>query len=93
MYSVKPNYFVGIRIPWALVSDYNWKKTHQLAGIMWFIGGIIITIASLFLPVEPAGYFLFSTVLIMVIVPSIYSFMLFRNRNEIAGYFEKESDH
>jgi len=78
MYNVKPNYFVGIRIPWTLASDYNWKKTHQLGGRIWFIGGIILTIVSLFLPRVAAHVFMAGAVVVMVIVPIAYSFMLFK---------------
>jgi len=31
MYSIKPNYFVGIRTPWTLNSEFVWRKTHQHA--------------------------------------------------------------
>lgn len=78
MYNVKPNYFVGIRIPWTLASDYNWKKTHQLGGRIWFIGGIILTIVSLFLSRVAAHVFMAGAVVVMVIVPIAYSFMLFK---------------
>ena len=26
------NYIIGIRLPWTLESDKNWRKTHRLAG-------------------------------------------------------------
>ena len=34
MYSIKPNYFAGIRLPWTLSSDDNWRATHKVGGIV-----------------------------------------------------------
>ncbi len=49
-YSVKPNYFVGIRTPWALENEQNWRKTHQLAGKLWFAAGLLSILLTLMLP-------------------------------------------
>lgn len=32
MYNIKPNYFVGIRLPWTLENEENWRQTHRVAG-------------------------------------------------------------
>jgi hypothetical protein len=32
IYNIKPNYFAGIRLPWTLHNDENWKRTHLLGG-------------------------------------------------------------
>lgn len=78
MHSIKPNYFVGIRTPWTLEDEDTWRATHQLGGKIWFVGGIIITIATLFLPAKP-GFIIFITgILIMALVPVIYSFIYFK---------------
>ena len=80
MNSIKPNYFAGIRTPWTLESEDNWRATHRLASKVWFAGGIILTILMLFLPPE-TGIIVFTTcALIMALVPIIYSYMYFRKR-------------
>jgi uncharacterized membrane protein len=38
--TVQPNYFIGIRTPWALESDSVWFKTHRLVGRLFFGGGL-----------------------------------------------------
>jgi uncharacterized membrane protein len=38
--TVPPNYFLGIRTPWALESDIVWLKTHRLVGRLFFGGGL-----------------------------------------------------
>src|SRR5437764_3860045 len=32
MNNIKPNYFAGLRVPWTLNNDENWRRTHQLGG-------------------------------------------------------------
>jgi len=78
MHNVKPNYFFGLRLPWTLSSDDNWKKTHQLTGKIWFVGGIVIVIVSFLLQPPYMTYFFLPAVAIMSIIPIIYSFRLYR---------------
>jgi len=35
MYNLKPNYFLGIRTPWTLENEENWKLTHRLSSKLW----------------------------------------------------------
>ena len=65
MHSVKPNYFVGFRIPWTLENEDNWRKTHQLAGKLWVAGGLLITISTLLLPAVP-GFLIFFIIVFIV---------------------------
>ena len=37
----KRNFFIGIRTPWTLSSDYVWDKTHQLGAILFMISGVL----------------------------------------------------
>src|SRR6187200_756263 len=48
MHTIKPNYFAGIRLPWTLNDDENWRKTHLLGGKLMFAGGLLIAVISLF---------------------------------------------
>lgn len=77
-YSIKPNYFAGIRTPWALENENNWKLTHQLGGKLWFIGGLVIVAIGLLLK-ENISLFvaLITIILIMVIIPIVYSYRLY----------------
>ena len=75
----KQSYTVGIKIPWTLDDEENWNKTHRLAGFLWVIGGVVI-MATAFL----GAFWLFFVVLIpMVIVPTVYSYLLYKkNKSE-----------
>ena len=78
MNSIKPNYFAGIKTPWTLESEDNWRATHRLAGKIWVVGGIIVTITMLLLPPETGTIVFVSCVLIMAFIPVIYSFVYFK---------------
>jgi uncharacterized membrane protein len=77
----QPNYFAGLRLPWTLDNDNNWKATHQLAGKVWTVGGIVIALVSLFAKGQLALVLFFGGLFIMVIIPVIYSYQLFRKGN------------
>ena len=82
MYNIKPNYFAGIRLPWTLENEENWKYTHRIAGRMWFAGGLILTALAFFLPTKAGFIALMITTAIITIVPAVYSYMFYkRNQN------------
>lgn len=77
MYNLKPNYFVGIRVPWTLANDDNWKKTHQMAARLWFFAGLALAALSLTLPPRTAMIVFFGGVFLITIIPIVYSYTLF----------------
>ena len=79
MNNIKPNYFAGFRLRWTLSSAENWRKTHHLGSKIWFAGGMLIAIVCLFLSFKIAIIFFFSVVAVMVLIPLIYSYRLFKN--------------
>jgi uncharacterized membrane protein len=81
MITIKPNYFAGFRLPWTLSDDTNWRKTHQLGGRLWFAGGIVIALVSLFLPSTAAFAFFIIVMVILVAIPVIYSYRLFKKQS------------
>ncbi len=86
MYNIKPNYFVGVRVPWTLENEDNWRATHHLTGILWVIGGLLITAFSLFLSERNGSYFLMTITALMAAIPILYSFLYFRkHRRELNG--------
>ena len=77
--TIRPNYFMGFRTPWTLESESVWRKTHKLAGVMWFAGGLVVVMASFILTYRSnLMLFLFITGLI-TIVPTIQSYLYFNN--------------
>ena len=78
MHSIKPNYFAGFRLPWTLENEDNWRMTHQLVSKLWFTGGIILAILSLLLDFKIMIIVFISAMVIMVIVPVVYSYRLYK---------------
>lgn len=76
----KPTYTMGIKLPWTLHDSENWTKTHALAGKLWVAGGLLI-IATAFLE-NPVIFF--SIVVVMVLVPTVYSCLLYKNKKDKA---------
>lgn len=69
----KRNYTMGIKLPWTLNSDENWRRTHRLGGICFVIIGISL-IVSVFLKSE----IVFLVPLILGgIIPAFYSYYLY----------------
>ncbi|MBK8055573.1 MAG: SdpI family protein [Saprospiraceae bacterium] len=84
MNSIKPNYFVGFRLPWTLENEDNWRKTHQLGGKVWVAGGLLIALLTFLLPAALILKLLFVIISIMVLVPAIYSYRHYRQSKIIS---------
>ena len=52
--TVQPNYFVGIRTPWALENDAVWAQTHRLGGRLFFGVGLLLAAVG---GLAPADWF------------------------------------
>ncbi|NEW82537.1 MAG: SdpI family protein [Mariniphaga sp.] len=74
--NIRPNYFVGIKVPWTLNSDAVWIRTHKLAGKLWFWGGLI-GIAALLVFKNPTMV-LVPILIIITIVPVVFSYIIYQ---------------
>lgn len=75
MPKARPNYTIGIRVPWTLSDEDNWNRTHRLAGFIWVAGGVLIIILTL-MGVMRESVIMLPIVAGMVAVPVIYSFVI-----------------
>lgn len=71
----RPNYTMGLKLPWTLADEENWNKTHRLAGPIWMFCGIA-TLACTFLPAVAAMCVMLGAVLAATLVPTAYSILL-----------------
>jgi uncharacterized membrane protein len=76
--TIKPNYFIGIRTPWALENEEVWRKTHQFGGKLWFAGGLVIILAGLFLKEETYIVVFIGITILLVVIPFVYSYREFK---------------
>lgn len=74
----KQNYTVGIKIPWTLNSEENWNKTHRFASKLWIVGGILFIFNAVFLIDTKFSYLPTVFCLILVLIPIVYSFILYK---------------
>lgn len=80
--TIKPNYFIGIKTPWTLESEYIWKETHKLGGLLWLLGGILVILLSLLLNPKLNNIFFLGVTAIISIVPIVYSYTLHKNQKK-----------
>lgn len=78
MPKIKQNYFAGFRLPWTLESEANWIATHRLAGKIWTVGGLLQFLSGLILQGELVFICFISIIIIMVMIPTVYSYLFFK---------------
>lgn len=75
----RQNYSIGIKLPWTLSDEKNWRLTHRMAGRVWMAGGAVMMACAFFDSIVSAVLF-FSVVLIITVVPALYSYGLYRKK-------------
>ena len=73
----KRNFFIGIRTPWTLSSDFVWDKTHQLGSILFMASGAFTIIGGLFGGMT-AFWLMFVPLIGSSLFLVIYSYVLYR---------------
>lgn len=74
---IKKNWFLGIRTPWTLSDDAIWEQTHKIARYTFIAGGLLM-IASATLSAQYKITVFATVVVLVVIIPAFYSFILSR---------------
>ncbi|MBQ8288804.1 MAG: SdpI family protein, partial [Clostridia bacterium] len=71
---------MGIKLPWTLADEGNLNATHRLGGKLWVVGGLILlaTAPLTSFPIVSVVVF-FAVVLLMVLIPMLYSFLYYKN--------------
>jgi len=83
MPKLKQNYFAGFKLPWTLENVDNWNATHKIAGKVWLYGGVIQFFAGLVFSSVASFVIFFIAMVVMVLVPTIYSYRMFKNGNKV----------
>lgn len=81
MGQIRHNYFFGIKTPWTLANEEVWRKTHRMARYPFVILGILFIIAG-FIKSEIAIGLIIGGVIILVLFPTVYSYLLFKKINK-----------
>ena len=80
---MRQNYTFGIRTPWALADENNWKRTQRVGGISFMVLGVLLVVAGVVSSVVPVGDMLMAAIIVAIaicaaLVPYVYSYLLFR---------------
>ena len=78
------NYFAGFKLPWTLENENNWNETHKVAGKIWLFCGSLQIIAGIVLSAIPSFIIFFANMIIMILVPTIFSYRMFKNGNKVS---------
>lgn len=89
------NRTAGIKLHWTMGNDENWNKTHRLGGRLYFWGGLAVIVSALF-SIKVSIAILILVILVSVIVPAVYSYLIYR-KHKAAGIkyepvFNQKSD-
>ena len=69
----RPNYTIGIKLPWTLHDEENWRFTHRVGGFSFSIAGVLVIFSAFF----GAFWMLFAILLLAVLVPTVASAVYF----------------
>lgn len=78
--TAKRNWFVGIRTPWTLSSDFVWAETHRLGGILFMVSGLLAILGVFF--GAHALWFTILPILGSTVFLYIYSYILYRSETK-----------
>lgn len=84
MTRLRPNWFMGIRTPWTLSDDGIWRQTHRLGGYLFSAAGLLVIVAGI-LRLQAIAYLLIGAVIVAGVVPIVYSYVLWRRRDDRAA--------
>ena len=79
----KQNYFVGFKLPWTLENVDNWNETHKVASKYWIYGGLFQAVITFLLPMKFGFIGFMLATAVMIIVPAVFSYRMFKNENVI----------
>jgi uncharacterized membrane protein len=83
--ALKPNYFVGIRTPWTLEDAEIWSRVHRSAARLWVTAASCLLIAWLLMPPDRYAIAFTATMVLIVAVPVLQSYLLYRTRRGDRG--------
>lgn len=85
MSKLRPNYTIGIRVPWTLESPVVWTKTHRLGGrLMVGLGLGLLAAVTFGLGKAWYAWVLLSGIGVWVVTVMTYAFILSRRETRVA---------
>lgn len=84
----KQNATIGIKTIWALKDEKNWNKVNRLGGYVFIILGLMFIVVGILLLFDIVtfskylGKIFIGLILLISFLPSMYSFLLYRNEQK-----------
>lgn len=75
----RQNWFLGIRTPWTLSSEYTWEKTHRLAGRLFFVVGFVCLVAAFIVDGIYLVFVVTGASVGAALISVVYSFLIYRS--------------
>ena len=85
----RKSFFIGIRTPWTLTSDYAWEKTHRLVGPLYILAGLLGIVVAFTMTGVWMVFTFVGLVMAVSLIGVVYSWFAWRqagDRNEGADY-------
>lgn len=86
---IKQNATLGIKLKWTLYNEENWNKTHRFGGWCWVVGGILFCVMG-FVPGKALLWLLPLQVILLAVVPTVYSWRLAKKQKAAGTYTESQ---
>ena len=67
---IRRNTLTGIRLPWTLMDDAVWNKTHRFSGPVWVLGGLLLIVCGL---IGTGPELPIAAIVVVIAVPTAYS--------------------
>lgn len=83
----KQNNTIGIKVRWALANEENWNATHRFSGKLWVAGGLALIVLA-FLPADTALIPMFLIILLLALIPVLYSWQYYKKQNKNGTVYE-----
>ena len=72
------NYSIGIKVPWALNDEDNWRATHRFGGKVYVAAGVATVILAFFVTASKVLFWVyFAVVMIACGLPAVYSYVYY----------------
>ena len=78
--TAKRNWFIGIRTPWTLSSDFVWDETHRVGGTLFIVSGVLAMLGVFF--GAQAVWFTLIPVIGSTVFLYIYSYILYQSETK-----------
>lgn len=75
----RQNWFLGIRTPWTLSSEYTWEKTHRLAGRLFVLVGFVCMVSAFIANGIDLVFITTGSAVSTALISVVYSFLIYRN--------------